>query len=155
MSESEQIFSDLIRYETRLYNALDERLRARHKLAASQYEVLRLIGRGQARTVGDLAHEVAITVGAASKSVDRLEAAGWVLRSPNPSNRRSSLLHLTDLGAQMLEQVTPTVEQTLHMLIVEPLTDRSLQQFATTLNRLRQAIDEANLGQPARGNDPE
>lgn len=96
MTDLAQVFADLVRYETRLYNVLGERLRAEHGLTAGQFEFLRIIGGRDDCRVNDLAHEVAITVGATSKAVDRLEAAGWVSRRPNPSNRRSSLLALTE-----------------------------------------------------------
>ena len=111
MTDLIQVFFDLVHSETRLYNALGERLRAEHGLASSQFGVLRIIGRRDDCRVIDLASEVAITVGAASKVVDRLEAAGWVSRRPNPANRRSSLLALTAEGRRLLDAATPTAER--------------------------------------------
>jgi hypothetical protein len=42
--------------------------------------------------------EFAIGIGATGKTIDRLEKRGWAARQPNPSDRRSSLLALTDDG---------------------------------------------------------
>jgi DNA-binding MarR family transcriptional regulator len=49
--------------------------------------------------VQEVADDIGITVGAASKVVDRLERAGLVRRVPHPSDRRSSLLQVTRAGA--------------------------------------------------------
>jgi MarR family transcriptional regulator, multiple antibiotic resistance protein MarR len=70
-------------------------------LSTGQFEFLRIIGGRDDCRVHDLAHEVAITVGATSKAVDRLEVRGWVSRRPNPENRRSSLLGLTAMGHRL------------------------------------------------------
>jgi MarR family transcriptional regulator, multiple antibiotic resistance protein MarR len=143
-----QVFADLVRYETRLYTALSERLRAGHGLTIGQFEFLRVIGDRNDCRVNDLAHDIAITVGATSKAVDRLEAAGWVRRRPNPANRRSSLLALTPAGRRLLEAAAPTVTAELRTWLAGPLTGRSLGQLATSLARLRQTMQDAGAGQP-------
>jgi DNA-binding MarR family transcriptional regulator len=143
-----QVFADLVRYETRLYNALGERLRAEHGLTASQYEFLRIIGRWDGCRVQDLAHEVAITVGATSKGIDRLEAAGWVARRPNPSNRRSSLIALTETGRALLDAATPTFQAGLGTWLADPLTAGALDRLAATLAVLRTTMQDARAGMP-------
>ncbi|MET7457801.1 MarR family winged helix-turn-helix transcriptional regulator [Streptomyces sp. NPDC005574] len=149
MTDLTQVFMDLVRYETRLYNALSERLRAEHVLTMGQFEFLRIIdGRDDCR-VNDLAQEAAITVGATSKAVDRLEAAGWVVRRPNPSNRRSSLLELTLAGRKVLAAATPTFEDGLRSWLADLLTADSLEQLASTVGLLRRALEEASAGTPA------
>ncbi len=144
-----QVFMDLVRYETRLYNALGERLRAEHGLTMGQFEFLRIIDSRDDCRVNDLAEEAAITVGATSKGVDRLEAAGWVVRRPNPSNRRSSLLELTPDGDKLLAAATPTFEDGLRCWLAEPLTASSLEQLASTVALLRRTLEDASAGMPA------
>ena len=149
MTDLAQVFSDLVRYETRLYNALGARLRAEHGLTIGQFEFLRMIGGRDDCRVNDLAQEFAIAVGATSKGVDRLETAGWVSRRPNPENRRSSLLALTEAGRRMLNAATPTFESELRIRLADPLTARSLDQLAAAVGRLRATVEEAGVGQPA------
>ena len=144
-----QVFADLVRYETRLYNALGERLRAEHGITTSQYELLRLIGTRDDYRVNDLAHEVAVAVGAISKGVDRLAAAGWVSRRPNPANRRSSLLALTAAGRRLVDEATPTFEAGLHTWLADPLTGPGLDRLAETLGVLRKTVQDARAGTPA------
>lgn len=61
--------------------------------------------------VQELRSEMGITVGAASKIVDRLERDGLAVRTAHPTDRRSSLIALTpagetahDLGTAILEE---------------------------------------------------
>jgi DNA-binding MarR family transcriptional regulator len=137
-----------VRYETRLYNAVGDRLKGEHGLSMGQFEFLRVIGGRDDCRVNDLAQDIAITVGATSKAVDRLEAAGWVSRRPNPANRRSSLLALTPAGRRLLDAATPTVEAELRTWLADPLGASGLDQLAASLARLRQTMADARAGQP-------
>jgi DNA-binding MarR family transcriptional regulator len=135
------LFTDLVRLETRLYNVLDARLKAEHGLPLGQFEFLRVIAaRGNAR-VYDLAHDIAITVGATSKAVDRLESAGRVRRTANPNDRRSSLVELTPAGTEILAAATPTVEAELNTWLGSVLPAANLEQLATMLSMLRQRAE--------------
>jgi len=135
------LFTDLVRLETRLYNVLDARLKAEHDLPLGQFEFLRVIAaRGNAR-VYDLAHDIAITVGATSKAVDRLESAGRCRRTANPNDRRSSLVELTPEGQRVLAAAAPTVEAELNTWVGSVLPAANLEQLATMLSMLRQRAE--------------
>ncbi len=128
MTDLTALFTDLVRLETRLYNVLDARLKAEHDLPLGQFEFLRVIeSRGTAR-VYDLAHQMAITVGATSKAVDRLEAAGRCRRTANPNDRRSSLVALTPEGERVLAAAAPTVEAELRHWVGSVLPAANLEQ---------------------------
>jgi DNA-binding MarR family transcriptional regulator len=45
---------------------------------------------------------IVITVGGASKVVDKVEAAGLCRRNPNPTDGRSNLIQLTEPGVGLL-----------------------------------------------------
>ncbi|HEY3510059.1 MarR family winged helix-turn-helix transcriptional regulator [Kribbella sp. NPDC051137] len=141
MTDLTALFTDLVRLETRLYNALDSRLKAEHELPLGQFEFLRYIASRDTARVFDLAHEMAITVGATSKAVDRLEAAGRIRRTANPSDRRSSLVELTAEGRRALESATPTVEAELQTWVGSVLPAPVLEQLATHLSMLRQRAE--------------
>jgi DNA-binding MarR family transcriptional regulator len=94
-------FDALIRYETDLWNHMDARLRHGGATSLAVLEALRVIGRHpESARVADLQGELRITVGAASKLVDRLERDGLARRRPNPNDRRSSVLDLTETGRE-------------------------------------------------------
>ncbi len=68
--------------------AYGEGIAARVGLAATDVEVLRLLGAEGAMTVGRLGELTALTTGATTRMVDRLEQAGFVRRVADPADRR-------------------------------------------------------------------
>ncbi|TDW14015.1 MarR family winged helix-turn-helix transcriptional regulator [Kribbella kalugense] len=141
MTDLTALFTDLVRLETRLYNVLDARLKAEHELPLGQFEFLRFIEAHGTTRVFDLARAMAITVGATSKAVDRLESAGRVRRTANPDDRRSSLVALTPDGEHALTAAKPTVEAELNTWVGSILPTEVLDQLATSLSMLRQRAE--------------
>jgi DNA-binding MarR family transcriptional regulator len=43
--------------------------------------------------------------------IDQLEAAGLVRRSPNPADRRSTIVDLTDTGSATVDRICPPLIQ--------------------------------------------
>jgi DNA-binding MarR family transcriptional regulator len=68
--------------------AYGEGLAARVGLAATDVEVLRLLAAEDAMTVGRIGELTALTTGATTRMVDRLEQAGFVRRVADPADRR-------------------------------------------------------------------
>jgi DNA-binding MarR family transcriptional regulator len=137
-----QWFKELVRAETRLYNAVDGRLRAAHGLTAGQYEILQLIAGTENCRVLDIVREIAITVGAASKAVDRIEAAGWCRRRANPHDRRSSYLELTDAGQLLLAAATPTFEEEIADRLAGVVGEEERARTGQTLAALRRSLEK-------------
>ncbi|MFF7994934.1 MarR family winged helix-turn-helix transcriptional regulator [Kitasatospora xanthocidica] len=143
-----ELFADLVRCETRLYNALGDRLRERHGIVTSQYEFLSYLRDHPGCRVADLAAEFAIGVGATSKGIDRLEKQGWAARRPNPADRRSSLLALTDDGARLVAEAERTFTAGLAELLGGSLDDPALTALARALATLRAALERDRAGTP-------
>ncbi|MCC3314549.1 MarR family winged helix-turn-helix transcriptional regulator [Nocardia africana] len=143
------LFADLVRCETRLYNAVNDRLRERHGIVASQFESLRFLRDHPEARVADLAAEFAAGIGAISKGVDRLVARGWVVREPHPSDRRSSVLALTEEGAQLVAAAEASFAQRLTELFGAVTSEASLPAVAHTLARLRGVLERERIGIPA------
>ncbi|MFF9021187.1 MarR family winged helix-turn-helix transcriptional regulator [Streptomyces eurythermus] len=141
-------FSDLVRCETRLYNALNDRLRERHGIVTSQFEFLRFLRDHPGARVADIAAEFAIGVGATSKSADRLEKQGWIVRQPNPSDRRSSLLTLTDDGSRLVDAAERTFTEELATLIADTLDDSSGAAAVRAVSKLRSVLERDRIGMP-------
>jgi MarR family multiple antibiotic resistance transcriptional regulator len=143
-SSSAALFDDLVRCETRLYNAANDRLRERHGIVASQFEFLRHIRDHPGARVADLSATFAVGIGAASKGVDRLEQRGWVARQPNPADRRSSLLALTADGRKLTDAAERTFEDLLDRLIGKQAGE-AVPRFLATL---RKTLEDARIGVP-------
>jgi len=93
------LFSQLVRAEMTLWDLMDQQLRDESGITLAQFQALSAIQKldGAAR-VQDISQEMAITVGATSKLVDRLERDGLAQRGSNPADRRSSIVGLTAQG---------------------------------------------------------
>ncbi|MFF4340095.1 MarR family winged helix-turn-helix transcriptional regulator [Kitasatospora sp. NPDC001540] len=145
MSHVTSTFVDLVRVETRLYNAVNARLRAQRGLGLGQFEFLEIIDRVPGCRVLDLVAEVAITVGAVSKAVDRLVEAGWCERVAHPEDRRSSILRLTPEGEAQLAAARPVVEAETAALTAS-VPPEELARLATTLAALRAELEAQQVG---------
>ena len=134
------LFSDLIRFETELWNAVAARLHAEHGLELSWFEPMQQIARTEHCRVQEIATALSITVGGTSKIVDRIESAGWCRRQENPEDRRSSYIELTPAGQRLLAAATRTFASEVEDRLRTPLSPRRFDEFAATIRQLRQAL---------------
>jgi MarR family transcriptional regulator, organic hydroperoxide resistance regulator len=139
VSDLRLLFNDLIRFEIELWNAVDARLKSEFGLPLTHFEPMAVMDRRPGCRVYDIAAELAITTGGVSKLVDRIEATGYCRRRPNPDDRRSSLLELTPAGRRVLAEAGAAFDEELQRWLGDPVPERTLRQFATTLARLRAA----------------
>lgn len=84
------------------------RLLKPHGIGISDHRVLstlRIRPRGYRATPQDLNRVAQITSAGMTRTLDRLEAAGYLDRVPNPDDRRSVLVGLTDAGWELAEAI--------------------------------------------------
>ena len=137
MVDVKRLYHDLVRFETQLWAAVEARLRADCDLSLTWFEIMQLLGREPRRRVQDVAMEFAISVGGASKVVDRIVAAGFCRRIPNPQDGRSALLELTETGQQKLAEAVPVFEDELALRFRSVLGEGELERMALSLRLLR------------------
>jgi DNA-binding MarR family transcriptional regulator len=139
MSDLRRLFSDIIRFEIELWNAVDARLKSEFDLPLTHFEPMSVMDRLPGCRVYDIAAELGITTGGTSKLVDRIEASGYCRRLPNPADRRSSLLELTPAGRRLFAEAGAAFDDELERRLGTAVPERTLRQFAATLTRLRAA----------------
>jgi len=114
----------------RLEQALDER-----GASLSQFEVLAHVYFGEGITQSELAQRLLVTKGNVCGLIDRLEAAGLVVRRSDPADRRANRLFLTQAGQALLAETLPT-----HLSIIEEmlggLRGSELKSLQVLLQRL-------------------
>jgi DNA-binding MarR family transcriptional regulator len=106
--------------------------------------------------VQELANGLGLTVGAASKAVDRLEGKGWAERVAHPSDRRSSILRLTAEGRRMLAAGERVAGEVMAQRLGQGLEPREVAELARLLARVRastagRAMREGDADAAARG----
>jgi DNA-binding MarR family transcriptional regulator len=140
-----QWLSDVIRLEIVLWNRIDARLQREHGLPLAHFEPLFVLGRAPAGglRVGALARALRLTVGGASKLVDRVERAGLLRRAADGADRRASRVLLTDAGAHALAAASATYEAEMATVLDAALSADEQRRLHALVARLLAAADAA------------
>jgi DNA-binding MarR family transcriptional regulator len=134
------LFADLVRLEIELWDAVEARLRAELGVGLGTAQTLAVVAEVPDCRVHDIVRGLSITVGGASKTVDRLERHGLVARRPHPSDRRSSVIALTRAGATTHAKAQRVIAAELEARIGGVLSDRAFAQLHRAIDRLRAAL---------------
>jgi DNA-binding MarR family transcriptional regulator len=133
--------TSIMRVQQILLSATDGALRP-HGLTFARYEALVLLsfarqGSLPMRVMGERLqlHPTSVT-----NIVDRLESDGLAKRSPHPSDRRTTLVSLTDAGAARMTEATRALTDVDFGLV--GLTDRQARQLNELLERVRRAAGD-------------
>jgi DNA-binding MarR family transcriptional regulator len=137
MTDHLALFDDLVRVETRMWNALDDALKNDHGLSLGWFFALRRLHANPDSRVLDLADDIGISPGGASKLVDRLVAAGLVARGADENDRRASRLSLTPAGRRATRAASVTSEKWLSRWFEEALGDAAPAELASLVAALR------------------
>jgi DNA-binding MarR family transcriptional regulator len=137
MTDLNALFNDLVGVEIELWDAIDARLKQVCDLPLGRFLPMRIIADTPSCRVLDIAGGLSITVGAASKGVDRIEAAGHCLRRPHPHDRRSSIIELTSAGRAVLDSATSAYEGELEARLAARLSARELATLSAIITKLR------------------
>jgi DNA-binding MarR family transcriptional regulator len=121
-------------------HAVEVRLRAELSVGLAIAQTLAVIAAVPDCRVHDIVRGLSITVGGASKTVDRLERDGLVARRPHPNDRRSSVIALTRTGASTHAKAQQLIETELEARVGGVLSDRALDQLHRAIAKLRAAL---------------
>src|SRR3954469_4691373 len=90
---------------------------------------------GRALRVNELAREVVLSPTAMSRFVDRVEAAGYVRREPDPADRRAQQVTITGAGVDLLRRMGPVYRAGIEAHFAAHL-DRSAARERGMLERI-------------------
>lgn len=82
----------------------------RYGLQLGEFDVLATLRRaGMPYTLGptQLFETLMVSSGGMTNRLDRLEKAGLIARTPNPADRRGTLVSLTQKGLELMERIVP------------------------------------------------
>ncbi|MFI6578396.1 MarR family winged helix-turn-helix transcriptional regulator [Nocardiopsis sp. NPDC050513] len=139
MSDLKRLYRELVSLEIELWNGIEGRLQAEYGLPLTSFEVLHLLLCRPGVRIQDIVEEFSITVGGASKVVDRLEKAGLCQRRANPDDRRSSIVELTTEGRRLTEGALAVFEEELELRIGTVIPGKSVREVTAVLSTLRAA----------------
>jgi DNA-binding MarR family transcriptional regulator len=132
-----KVITTLLRFHNRLERRMAEGLGA-HGLTLPQFDVLATLWHGDGITQQELAERLLVTKGNVVGLIDRVSAAGWVERRPDPEDRRANRLYLTDTGRKLLAEAWPC-QIALGRKVFGTLTQGELRLMHELLERLENA----------------
>lgn len=137
--------------------ALDAQLQRDAELTHFEYGILFALADAPGRSLRMrvLAGYANSTLSRLSRAITRLETRGWVRRSPDPDDGRSTLATLTDAGAAVYERATPGHVETVRRLVLDPLTAAQARQLRDISRRIAGAVGTGSEWRPSNGADPE
>jgi DNA-binding MarR family transcriptional regulator len=109
-----------------------------HGLKENDFGVLsplRRAGEPFELTPTELAHHRMITSGGMTAALDRLEQKGMIVRVPNPSDRRGSLVRLTERGREVIDASMEVHAEVEHKLIAS-LSEHDASDLQRILRQL-------------------
>ena len=92
-------------------------------------------------TMGELAELATIDRTTLTRTIDRMQEAGWLSRLADESDMRITRLALTAAGRRMFDRIWPEVQQ-LNALALEGLTRAEIDSLRKILERMRSNLDE-------------
>lgn len=109
-----------------------------------QFRVLVVLDSGGPARVGVLAERLDAVVSTFSRSLDRLEAGGWVERSQSADSRREVMVTITPEGRRLVQEVTAQRRTALDDVLIRiPPDDR--RRVVAALELFADAAEEPSL----------
>jgi DNA-binding MarR family transcriptional regulator len=105
--EEMRAVTSLMRVQQLVLGELDEILKP-HGLSFARYEALVLLtfSRKGALPLGKMGERLQVHPTSVTSTIDRLEASGFVVRRPHPSDGRAVLAEITDAGRTVVDAAT-------------------------------------------------
>lgn len=125
-----------------LPNLLDAQLQRDAQLTMFEYFVLSRLSMAPDRRLrmSELSEVTGGSLSRLSNVVKRLEGRGYVVRRPDPSNRRYTNAFLTDPGWDKVVEAAPGHVDAVRRFVLEPLDAAQLDALADVGDRLRRRV---------------
>jgi MarR family transcriptional regulator for hemolysin len=142
-----EVVPNLVRASDAFLAELDRRRRQIADLSPSAFQALTILeGAGEPLAAHVIADRLLVSSASMTSLLDTLESRGLIERHPHPTDRRKSLIHLTDRAREIVDRVLPVVHATASEALAD-LTEPEREQLITSLVTIRGRLAEMS-GQP-------
>lgn len=134
----------------RLPATLDAQLRREAGITHFEYVVLAALSEadGHQLPMNELAFLADGSLSRLSHCVKRLERAGWVRRTPHPTNGRITIAALTAAGRTKVEATAPGHVSAVRRHVFTPLTNRQVTELGKIARRISTTIPSDTAPSP-------
>jgi DNA-binding MarR family transcriptional regulator len=122
----------------RVYDYYEKRL-SPFGLTPPQYFVFNALWMGDGITIGELGDRVSLDSSTLTGIIDRMEKSGYVERKPNPDDRRSALVFLTERAKELGPRILEFADE-LDTALKQPFSKKDMATFEKVLRALGEAI---------------
>jgi DNA-binding MarR family transcriptional regulator len=98
-------------------------------------------------TPSEIGERMLVSSGTVTGTVDQLEYRGWVRRLPNPDDRRSVLVEITDDGKAIADRLLPGIRQ-LEQGVLTGLTPTELATLLKLLGKVLEGVATVAAAEP-------
>jgi len=130
-----RVFHRLQAAHAALFRAADWHLRESIGIGSAQQAILFLLKRNDGLLLGEIARELKLGKSGLSGLVDRLEAAGFVERRPDPEDRRSTRLHILSAGRDAAASAAP-ITKAINRELLAPFSGDEREVIARFLEHV-------------------
>lgn len=102
----------------------------------SQKRILIILNRSETITQRDLTERLGIQPGSASEILSKLEGSGWIVRTQNEADRRTTDISLTDSGREVAKEALKQ-RRKRHEEMFSCLSEEEKQELLSLLEKVR------------------
>ena len=111
-----------------------------HNLSLALWPTLMCLWEREGLTQQELTELANVRRSTTTRTLDKLQKLGLIVRQPHPDSRRSFLIYLTDKGRALQDEILP-IPTRLNQQVLAPLTASESKQLIATLQKLVRQLD--------------
>jgi DNA-binding MarR family transcriptional regulator len=143
-----ELVATLIRTGQSIYDELDRGMQATFGVPESLLQCVAVIDGADAPiTPREISERTLKSSASLTATLDALERQGWARRVPNPDDRRSVLVEITDEGRALADRFLPGVRK-VERIMVEDLTDDERSTLMAALAKVLETTARLNAAEP-------
>ena len=143
-----EVVATLIRAGQSIYDEIDRGMQASFGVPQGVLQCLAVIdGAEGPLTPSEISERTFRSSATITNLLDAVEREGWARRIPNPDDRRSVLVEITDEGRALADRFLPGVRK-VERLFVEDLTEKERSTLMNILAKVLDATARMNAADP-------
>lgn len=109
------------------------------EVTPEQWSVLKRLEEEDSITIKELSKRVGKDQANVTRISDLLERKGYLIRKPNPEDKRSSLVCLTEAGREITKQLIP-IDEKVHEIALRGISEQEIMFLKQVLSKIRENV---------------